>query len=105
LHVLALYTAIEEFEVVNSARLYFQNGDTVGIVRCIVVSILDDIKVENDEHFNFTLANGRRTQFNESSIQIFIIDNDGKLLSLIVIARPQATPHLVQCFNAILGKC
>ena len=52
----------------------------MGVVRCINVSILDDIKVENDEHFNFTLVNGRRTQFNESSTQIFIIDDDGKAL-------------------------
>jgi hypothetical protein len=75
-------TALEEFEVVNNARLYFQNGDTVGVVRCITVNILDDNKVENDEHFNFTLSNGRRTQFDERSIQIFILEDDGKFVSM-----------------------
>ena len=74
--------ALKEFEVVKRTRLYFQNGDTVGVVRCINVTILDDIKVENDEHFNFTLANGRRIQFNESRTQIFIIDDDGKALCM-----------------------
>ena len=36
----------------------------MGDVRCIPISIVDDTKVENDEHFNFTLADGQGTQFN-----------------------------------------
>ena len=71
-------TAVQEFEVTTRA-LSFQNGDTVGVVRCISVSIMDDTKVENDEHFNFNLINGQGTQFNESSIEIYIIEDDGML--------------------------
>ena len=71
-------TAVQEFEVTTRA-LNFQNGDTVGVVRCISVSIMDDTKVENDEHFNFNLINGQGTQFNESSIEIYIIEDDGML--------------------------
>jgi hypothetical protein len=69
---------------VNSARLNFQNGDTVGVVRCITVSIVDDTKVENDEHFNFILSNGQGTEFNESSIPIYILDDDGKFVYLSI---------------------
>ncbi len=68
----------------NSARLNFQNGDTVGVVRCITVSIVDDTKVENDEHFNFILSSGQGTEFNESSVPIYILDDDGKFVSLSI---------------------
>ena len=61
----------------NSARLNFLNGDTVGVVRCITISILDDTKVENDEYFDFTLTNGRGTEFNDTSTRIYILEDDG----------------------------
>ena len=50
----------------------------MGVVRCIDIRILDDIKVENDEYFNFTLRNGGKTQLSERSIQILILEDDGK---------------------------
>jgi hypothetical protein len=65
---------------VNRVRIYFKHGDTVGVVRCIDVGILDDNKVENDEHFNFTLSNGWRTQYSERKTQIFILEDDGKFM-------------------------
>ena len=74
---LLYHTALEEFEVVNRARVNFNNGDTVGDVRCITIGIVDDTKVENDEYFNFTLSNGRGTQFNETSTRIYILEDDG----------------------------
>lgn len=77
-------TAVQEFEVANRT-LTFQNGDTVGVVRCITLSITDDTQVENDEHFNFSLTNGRRTQFNESSIEIYIIEDDGMLINILCV--------------------
>ena len=70
----------------NSARINFQNGDTVGVVRCITVSIVDDTKVENDEHFNFLLSRGQGTEFNETSIPIiYILDDDGKFACLTIM--------------------
>ena len=70
-------TAREEFEVVNRVRLNFKHGDTVGVVRCITVSILDDIKVENDEYFNFIIHFGHKVRFSETIIRIIILENDG----------------------------
>jgi hypothetical protein len=77
-------TAREKFEVLNRVHLNFKHGDTVGVVRCIVVNILDHIKVENDEHFNFILTNGRRTQYSERSIQIYILEDDGKFFCVFM---------------------
>ena len=56
----------------------------MGDVRCITVIILDDTKVEDDEHFNFTLANGWGTQFNETSTSIYILEDDGMFESMPV---------------------
>ena len=78
-------TAVEEFEIKTHACLNFQNGDIVGVVRCITVSIVNDTKVENDEHFNFSLTNGQGTQFNESSIEIYIIEDDGMLINILCV--------------------
>ena len=64
----------------SSALLKFQNGDTIGVVRCITVNIVDDTKVENDEHFNFILSGGQGTEFNETSIPVYILDDDGKFV-------------------------
>ena len=49
----------------------------MGVVRCITVSILDDVKVENDEYFNFIIRFGRKIQYSETIIQIIILENDG----------------------------
>ena len=81
----------------SSVRVNFQNGDTVGDVRCIPISILDDTKVENDEHFDFTLTNGRGTQFNETSVQIFILEDDGMFACMsikLLQPHPQDTPSI-----------
>ena len=76
-------TAIEDFQAIDRARLNFANGDTVGDVRYIPISIVDDTKVENDEHFNFTLDNGQGTQFNETSTRIYILEDDGMFISRV----------------------
>ena len=76
-------TAVEELEIKTHACLNFQNGDTVGVVRCITVSIVNDTKVENDEHFNFSLTNGRGIQFNESSTRIYVVEDDGMLITCV----------------------
>ncbi len=65
----------------------------MGVVRCVDIGILDDNKIENDEHFNFILSNGRRTQYSERSIQIFILEDDGKFMPT-VWPRPPDTPHI-----------
>ena len=70
----------------NNARLNFLNGDTVGVVRCISISILDDTKVENDEYFHFTITNGHGTQFNETSTRIYILEDDGMTNVLLNVA-------------------
>lgn len=83
------HTALEEFQVVNRARLNFINGDTVGVVRCITVGILDDTKIENNEQFNFTLSSGMRTQFNQASSTIYIIEDDGMIMYMLIILALQ----------------
>ena len=83
--------------MVNGARLNFQNGDTVGDVQCISISIVDDTKVENDEHFNFILASGRGIQFNETSTRIYILEDDGMFIIIIIknpLARVCNTQHI-----------
>ena len=59
------------------APLYFQSGDTIGAVRCVSIGIIDDTRVENNEFFNFELANGYGTEVNEITTRIYILEDDG----------------------------
>ena len=71
------FSANEEFQVLEHTPLYFQNGDREGTVRCVTIGIVDDTRIENNEFFMFELANGRRTQFNETRTRIYILEDDG----------------------------
>lgn len=71
------FLALEEFQIVEQALLYFESGDTVGDVKCITIGIIDDVKVEYDEFFNFELIRGYGTEFNETATRIYIIEDDG----------------------------
>jgi hypothetical protein len=76
--ILVIPIANRDFPFISGNTLSFSSGDGVGTMRCFTVGITDDTRVENDELFTVSLANGVRTQVAQGTTTINIIDNDGE---------------------------
>ena len=59
----------------------FTSGSTVKTKVCVDIAIEDDKKLEDDEHFTFSLTSNHPVVFFTNNGTVKIADNDSKLSS------------------------
>lgn len=80
-HILLSLSAEQDYIAVNNQTLSFDVGDVDGELRCVDITILDNIAFEKTEHFYVHIDSETEVVIHQEYAPVYIVDDDRKSCS------------------------